>query len=118
MTVFAVTLPWIAPPYDVGRQVACDLIRNDGRTNDKLADRSGAIVALDLGPAARPHALIVVDRDEEPPAGSDALQGCLDGLPHGARVMQNAPRVDNIELPERLHEIRIQNGALQNGPVC
>src|SRR6516164_4305220 len=109
LTVSAVTLPRIAPPHDVGRQVADDVIRDERCADDEATEWSRAVEALDLGPAARPEPLIVVDGDEEPATGSDALARGVDGVPHGARVVQDAPRVDDVELSERLHEVRIEH---------
>lgn len=53
--------------------------------------------ALDCQPVAADRALVMVDCDEQLPAWRDWPCREIQGLPHVAGMMQNAPGIDDVE---------------------
>src|SRR3989338_8664608 len=60
---------------------------------------------------------LVVDRKEEHSSRLYELQCILDRFPHVPRVMQHAPRIDDIELPKGTHKFFIESGSLHDAPI-
>jgi hypothetical protein len=60
--------------------------------------------------------LIVIDCDEERAAVVYESSDVLKRLPRGASMVQDAPGVNYVILPNRRQVLGIEDGALLNGP--
>ncbi len=58
-----------------------------------------------------------VEGDVEDAVVVDAGGGVLDGFPHAAGVMEDAPGVDDVGVGQLIDECWIKDGALRDGPV-
>ena len=87
------------------------------RVGDPHGSGEPVVAALDHRPGATPRPLVVVDRDDETSARGERDQRVLEGLPHRARVMQDAPRVHDVEGAEPAEIVRIERRAVLDAPA-
>jgi hypothetical protein len=71
--------------------------------NEKSELRIKMVIGhLDRAPPATRLFFVVIKRDKEGAYWSDNPHNISQNLPHGASMVQNAPRIDNVKLPETL----------------
>ena len=75
------------------------------------------IGTLDFAPTVSDFSEMVIYGDVKLTTGLHELLDAVERLPHRSRVVQNAPRIDNVELPERGEEFVINNRSLLDYPV-
>src|SRR6266576_2875691 len=70
------------------------------------------IAPLDFAPSVSDFSELVVYGDKKLTTGLHQLLDAIERLPHRSGVVQNAPRIDNVELPKRGEEVVIKNRPL------
>jgi hypothetical protein len=69
--------------------------------NQKAKVRRKAVIGLlDRSPPTASFPLVVIDGDKEGASQFDDRLHIFQSLPHGTSMMQNAPGIDNVELPQ------------------
>ena len=83
---------------------------------DARGTRQLVVGFLDPAPAPTPAAHVVIDGDHKSPSRLHRNGGVSKRLPHAARMVQDAPGVNDIERSERAHFVEVEHRAPFDGP--
>ncbi len=102
-----------------GAQSIFEFFGSSGEQSEGRAQRSRQFIVrlLNAFPARSLAARIVVDCDEKFSVGFYGQCSVFERQPHLPRVVQNAPRVNDIKLSKRFYVVRVKGRGFINRPV-
>src|SRR5262249_52947467 len=115
--VLGVAIERVSPIQNVDGSSPEHEVGNEYGTDKRAPYKARAKQPLHETPALGHAPLIVVDGQEELPAGTHREVDDVESSPHLSGVMQDSPGIDDVEGSKPTHELCVQNRTLADGPV-